>query len=312
MFLDVSPAWADHGPPVQVAPSGILPASPPPPFDPHAFGVHWSTVIGILLLAALYVYGMRALRRRSGGAARVPAPRVWAFCAGLGVLFLSLNGPLHDLSDTYLFSAHMIQHLLLTQVVAPLLVYGICAGLVAPLLARRRLHAVAFRLTRPGTSVGIYTAVFVLWHLPLLFNTMMAQHNVHIAMHLSLLAASVLSWWPILGDPETLPTPQPLVKILLAFLISAPMMIVAAFIVYAGHLLYPWYSAAPRLWGLSPLDDQITGGVIMWVPGTAAYWIAITLIWFRWARREGVDRETEAFSIPDAPMLPLTQHGGKP
>ena len=312
MFFDVPPAYADHGPPVSVAPSGILPATPPPPFDLHHFGVHWSVVVGILALAALYLYGMRALRRRSGGAARVPTPRVAAFFAGLAVLFFSLNGPLHELSDTYLFSAHMIQHLLLTQLVAPLLVCGISAGLVAPILAHRHAHAIAFRLTRPWTSVALYTTVFVLWHVPLLFNTMMAHHNVHITMHVSLLAMSVLSWWPIVGDPETLPTPEPLVRILLAFVLSVPMMVVAAFITYAGHLLYPWYSMAPRVWGLSPLNDQVTGGVIMWVPGTAAYWVAITLVWFRWARREGADRQTEVFSIPSASALPLTHPEARP
>lgn len=310
MFLDVAPAWADHGPPVPVAPSGIMPAVPPPPFDAHGFGVHWSTVIGIVALAALYLWGMREVRRRSGGAMRVPTPRVLAFFAGLVVFFFSLNGPLHELSDTYLFSAHMIQHLLLSQAVAPLLAAGVCAALIAPLTRYARMHALAHRLTRPWTSFGIYTAVFVLWHVPLMFNTMMAHHGVHITMHLSLLAVSVLSWWPIVGDPEAFPTPGPLMKILLAFLLSVPMMVVAAFITYAGHLLYPWYSAAPRVWGMSPLEDQTTGGVIMWVPGTAAYWIAIMMVWFRWARREGADRETEALTIPEAPALPGT-HGGR-
>ncbi len=305
MFLDVAPAYADHLPPVPVAPNGLMPSVPPPPFDPHAFGVHWSTVIGLVVFAALYASGVRAARRRG---MRVPTPRIVAFVVGLVVFFFSLNGPLHELSDTYLFSAHMIQHLLLSQVVAPLLAASVCAALVGPLLRRPLLHGVANRLTRPWTSYAIYTTVFVLWHVPYMFNLVMANHGVHIAMHLSLLAVSILSWWPILGDPETLPTPGPLMKILLSFLLSVPMMVVAAFITYAGHLLYPWYSVAPRVWGLSPMDDQSTGGIIMWVPGTAAYWIAITLVWFRWARREGVDRETEPLSLPDAPAL---SNGGR-
>src|SRR3970040_2589595 len=108
-----------------------------------------SVAIGLVLLGGLYVYlgGLRADRRR------VPA-----FGSGLLVIFLALNGPLHDLSDAYLFSAHMAQHLLLTLLFPPLLLYGTPAWVVRPLLTPRWVMALARVATRPGVAAATLTA----------------------------------------------------------------------------------------------------------------------------------------------------------
>src|SRR5437868_519921 len=128
------------------------------------FSVHASTVVGIVALGALYEW---AARRHT--AAGSPGPTVGqrvAFFVGLLTMFFTLNGPLHDLSDTYLFSAHMVQHLVLTLVVPPLLIAGTPGWMLRPLLRARVVRAVAERVTRPGSCFVVFNVVLAAWHLP--------------------------------------------------------------------------------------------------------------------------------------------------
>jgi len=75
--------------------------------------------------------------------------------------------------------------------------------------------------------------------------------------------------------------------------LGIPMMSVAAIITLSDRILYPWYSTAPRVWGLTPLMDQQLGGLIMWVPGGLALWIAITAVWFAWSRKDSKESALE-------------------
>src|SRR5216117_3568868 len=186
-----------------------------------------------------------------GGGARSPG-RLYVFLGGLTsarrhvasfagallVLFVALNGPLHNLSDTYLFSAHMGQHLLLTLVFPPLLLYGTPAHVVRPLLRPRWVMTLGRVLTRPLAAALVFTGPIVISHL---------------------------------------------LQMLYLFLLGIPMSITGALITLSGAVLYPFYSAAPRVGGLSPLDDQQIGGLLMWVLGGLMLWIVMTVIWFRYS-----------------------------
>ncbi|HEY7529138.1 MAG TPA: cytochrome c oxidase assembly protein, partial [Gemmatimonadota bacterium] len=220
---------------------------------------------------------------------------VASFAAGWALLFLALQGPLHDLSDTYLFSAHMVQHLVLTLVVPPLLLAGTPAGLLRPVLRVRAVAAAARVATRPLVAFGLYNALFALWHVPTLYDLMMRNHDVHVVVHLLFLASATLLWWPVAGPLPELNRLSPGAAILYLFLAGIPMMALASLISLADEVLYPWYAAAPRLWGLSPLEDQRLGGLIMWVPGSLVLWAAITIVFFRWsAARENEERPARA------------------
>lgn len=239
--------------------------------------VHPSVVIGLAGLGGLYVYwgGMRAPRRQ-----------VAAFAAAVVVMLAALNGPLHDLSDRSLFSAHMVQHLGLTLVFTPLLLYGTPAWVLRPLLGPRWVMALSRVATRPLVAGGIFSAVMALWHFPVFYEAALRHHNLHILQHLIFIATSVLLWWPVLSPVPELPRASYPTQIIYLFAIGLPMSAVGAFATLAEHPLYPFYAAAPRVWGLSPLDDQRYGGLIMWVGGTLVLWIAATVVWFRWAWRE--------------------------
>ena len=258
--------------------------------------VHPSTVVGLGALAALYLWGERrasavAARQAAADGSPLPAPSLTAgqkisFFAGLAVIFVSLNGPLHDLSDFYLFSAHMVQHLLLTLIVPPLLLHGVPGWLLRPLIRERRVFAVARWLTKPTHCFAIFNVVVAAWHLPPLYNTAMAFHPVHIAQHLMFMASAVLMWWPFLSPLPELPRLAYPGQMLYCFLMSIPMSIVAIYVTMADNVLYPAYSTAPRLWGISPLTDQHIGGLIMWVPGGLFFYVIMTFVFFKWAERD--------------------------
>ena len=253
------------------------------------FSVHWSTVIGIAALVALYEWRVRVHRRPTAMPEELAGPsrgQRTLFVSGLLVLFLSLNGPLHDLSDTYLFSAHMVQHLLLTLVVPPLLILGTPGWMLRPALSYPRVEALARRITRPRATFVIFNVVLAAWHVPPLYNLAMANHDVHIVEHLMFLVSATLMWWPVTSQLPELPRLAYPGQMLYLFLMTIPMSIVAFCIALADHLLYPAYGAAPRIWHLSPMKDQGLGGLIMWVPGSLFFGVVISFVFKRWAESD--------------------------
>lgn len=245
------------------------------------WSIHPSTAIGLAVLAGLYLWRARGRSAKQ----RLSAVRQVSFFSALLVVFASLNGPLHDLSDTYLFSAHMIQHLLLTMLFPPLIIAGVPGWMLRPLLANRAVRALAQKITRPIACFAIFNLVIVFWHLPMFYNAAMANHGIHIGEHLMFMSAAVLMWWPLLSQLPELPRLSYPGQMLYCFLMIMPMSIVAVYITMATQVLYPAYSAAPRITPLSPLDDQLLGGLIMWVPGGLIFMIIMTVIFFRWAAR---------------------------
>src|SRR5947199_280980 len=215
------------------------------------WNVHLSVAAGLALLGGLYVYlgGLRS------------APRhVASFAAALVVLFLALNGPLHNLSDSYLFSAHMVQHLVLTLVFPPLLLYGTPAWVVRPLLGPPAVFRVARCATRPLIAGVIFSAPITLWHFPRFYEAALEHHALHIVQHLVFLATAVIMWWPVLSPVPELPRASYLAQLLYLFALGLPMSLAGALITLADRVLYPFYVAAPRVWeGLAPLADQGLG-----------------------------------------------------
>jgi putative membrane protein len=243
------------------------------------WSIHPSTALGIAALAAIYVWAARKPGRTPSLAQRI------YFFAGLLVMFGSLNGPIHDLSDDYLFSAHMVQHLLLTLAMPPLLLAGVPGGMLRPLLRRRGVAPVARFFTRAPIAFVTFNLVIALWHLPPFYNAAMANHNLHILEHLMFMVAAVLMWWPLLSQLPEFPRLAYPGQMLYSFLMSIPMSIIAVYIAMSDHVLYPAYSAAPRILPLSPIEDQLLGALIMWIPGGIIFMIIMTVVFFKWNAR---------------------------
>jgi putative membrane protein len=264
------------------------------------FTVHPSTVIGLLGLAALYAWRWKtAASPETAGsyehaANRESAAKPVLFGASLVLMFLSLNGWLHDLSDSYLFSAHMIQHLVLAMAVAPLMIMGTPGWMLRPALRVRPLAALGRAASNPISAFAIFNVVLIGWHLPPLYNSAMEYHDLHIVQHLLLLAASVIMWWPVLSPMPELPRLSYPGQMLYLFLMTIPMSIISVAIAYSDSVLYPFYAAAPRVMRLSPMDDQMIGALIMWIPGGLYLFGIISIIFFRWQKAGGHDTRESA------------------
>ena len=257
-----------------------------------SWSIHPSTVIGLGALGLAYLWSAR----RAG----LPSPLQRArFFAGLLVLFLSLNGPIHDLSDFYLFSGHMVQHLLLTLVAPPLLLSGVTGAMLRPALRSRAVARAARFLTRPAICFAIFNVTMAAWHIPVLYNAALENHAIHIVEHLMFIATAVLMWWPLLSPLPELPRAPYPAQMLYCFLMAIPMSIVAIYIALADSILYPAYASAPRLWGISPMEDQQYGGLIMWIPGGLFFYGVMSVVFLKWAHR-GVD-DTAGAQVDWAP-----------
>lgn len=264
--------------------------------------LHPSILVGCGLLLLGYTALIGPLRRRYGWGPPVADSKVLCFLSAIALIFLSLNGPLHDLSDNFLFSAHMIQHMLIMLIMPPLLLLGLPSWILTPLLRRRPVYVTARVITNPLIAFGIYNAVFAGWHFPQFYNWALVNHDVHIVQHLMFMAAATIMWWPVVNPAPELKRLNTPVRLLYLFALGIPMSIVSAIITLNDRVMYPFYNEAPRVFPLlSPLDDQQLGGLIMWVPGAIIFWGAITIIFLRWARREERDEWRERDLIAAAP-----------
>jgi putative membrane protein len=256
-----------------------------PPLDPPDAWIVWeffpSIVGGSAALVLLYVLLAGPLRRRYDLAPEGPSRWEWAsFLGGMAVMFFSLQGPLHELSDYYLFSGHMVQHLLITLVFPPLLILGIPAWMWKPLVRFGWVAAVGRALTHPVVAFAVSTGALYLWHVPRMYDWALEDHNVHIVEHLMFMSTAVIMWWPVASRIPEIPPLTPGKRMVYLFLLTIPMKGLGAIITVSDYLLYRGYATQPRVWGLDPLSDQRLGGVIMWMPGGLAIWFAMGVVFF--------------------------------
>ena len=251
---------------------------------------HWhghpDALIGLAIVQGVYLLGVGPLRERYGLADKVEPRQIATFTAGMAVIFISLLSPIHFLSDNYLFSMHMVQHVLLTLVAPPLLILGTPDWLIRPLLRPNLAFRAARLATHPIVAFALFNIIFSIWHIPALYATSLNNHWVHIGEHLLFMGTAVIMWWPIVSMMPELPRiPYP-IQMGYLFLLSVAQIIVFAIITFAKEPLYEFYVSAPRIWGISPLLDQQLGAIIMKIGGGALFLTLFIIIFFRWFRHE--------------------------
>jgi putative membrane protein len=253
-------------------------------------------LLGIAIAAAAYAWAVRRVNRGHPGN-RQPAYRSWLFGGGLATIGVALLSPIEAYEGT-LFSVHMVQHMLLELVAAPLLLAGAPITLALRVSSRsvrkallavlqsRIVHVLSF----PVIAWLLFAAVNWGWHFSVLYDDALENQALHYLQHATFLGAALLFWWPVIGaDPSPWRLPHP-VRLLYLFLAMPQNSFLGVALMSAPTVLYPHYLTNARDWGLSPLDDQALGGVIMWVVGDLAFLAAMMLIVVLWMRHE--DRRT--------------------
>ena len=252
------------------------------------------------MLEGAYLLGVGPLRERYKLADGADPRQTATFTLGVMVIFVSLLSPLHVLSDLYLFSAHMLQHVLLTLVAPPLLVLGTPDWLVRRLLRPDPLFILARVATYPVVAFLLFNALFSIWHLPALYNLSVTNHGIHILEHILFMAAAVLMWWPIVSTMPELPRLSYPLQMVYLFLLSIAQLILFAPITFAREPVYQWYAEAPRLWPVSAVADQQIGAIIMKMGGGALFMVLIIVAFFRWFNREEEKTRAEVAERGDA------------
>jgi putative membrane protein len=256
-------------------------------------------IITLLILGGLFLTGWWRLRRRSrrtGWKALGAAWRPISYIAGLVVIALALLSPIEVLVQ-YLFFMHMIQHLLLIMI-APLLLLlpnpmpYLIWGLPDP--ARVRIGGVVNRIINKDLTLGrglrkatspaivwfIFVGTIIGWHDPSLYNAALENEFVHDLEHMTMFFAGMIYWWMITGaGPRLHKNLGRVPKIAISISAIPPNMALGVVLAFSSSVIYTYYNDMPRLWGISPLDDQRISGIIMWIPGSMMqFMVALVLI----------------------------------
>jgi putative membrane protein len=252
-------------------------------------------LLGVAVSAVAYLWATRRIAARSRLAH--PSWRTASFLGGLGAILLALSSPI-EAYDGVLFSDHMLQHMLLMLVAAPLLLLGAPATVAlraaSPSVRRgllRVLHSrVVAVLSFPLLGWLAFAAVNWGWHFSSLYDQALENEALHYLQHATFLGAALLFWWPVVGaDPSRWRLPYP-ARLFYLFLAMPQNSFLGVAIMSASTVLYPHYLTNVRAWGPTPLDDQNLGGILMWVGGDMMFLVAMGLVVAAWVRQE--DRRT--------------------
>jgi putative membrane protein len=251
-------------------------------FEFHAHPDVWLLIV---ILLGGYFAALRYL-----GPKMVPPGRAIAsqrqkglYLLGVGALWFGADWPMHDLSEGYLFSVHMIQHTIFTFVAPPLMLMGTPQWLLRALLRPRPLNRAVRFLTRPLVAFALFNSVVAVTHWPTIVDASIRSGLVHFSLHTLLVSSALLMWWPVvapLPEMSRLSVPG---KMLYLFGQSILPTVPASFLTFATEPIYKAYEEFPRLWGIGVVTDQRVAGLIMKVGGGLLLWTIIAVMFFRWS-----------------------------
>lgn len=268
----------------------------------HTWGLEPGVLISLSVLGLFYAVGISRLWRACGKGHGIHRWEAASFAAGWLALVVALVSPLHPLGSA-LFSAHMTQHEILMLVAAPLLVLG------RPVIAFLWSIPIAWSAklarwsnTKPWRSTWglitnglvawfIHALVLWMWHIPFLFDATEDHEWVHASQHASFLLSAMLFWWAIMHKGQ-----RPMgygLAVLYLFTTALHSSLLGVLLTFARHIWYPIYSQTTQPWGLTPLQDQQLGGLVMWIPAGVVYIIAALALFAGWLRES--QRRVERF-----------------
>ncbi len=231
---------------------------------PYVWSFQPGLSLSILIGGGVYWLRWRELRRSGGGAGRSDYLRAASFAAGLVVVAVALMSPIDHLGETRLFSVHMLQHLMIFDFAPILLLLGLSRPLMRPVVRRLRpLEQSLGYLAHPLVVLVLAVASIWVWHLPALYDGALDNAWVHQLEHVTFFTAGLAFWWYVI---EPVPPRHRLRGMAtLAYVAGAKvgLALLGVVLTFSTSVFYAPYEQAPRTWGLSPLDDQNVGGVLM-------------------------------------------------
>jgi putative membrane protein len=253
------------------------------------------TLVAVLVLAAIYVSASLKLAQTPSGR------QAFNFALALVTILVAITGPLDELVRERSFAVYIFQQMLLVFVVPPLLLFGLPGWMVRPLMLNRIVQPIARVITRPLFAFLLFAAVFTLIHYPMVCDRVCHVNPFYGNLHALLLFTGCLLWWPLLSPLPEYPRMTYPMQIMYLFLLMIPMTAVAAPITLAGSVLYVFYMGGTHPLGLTPMADQVLGGLIMWVGQGVYIMFVFTAIFYRWSRWD--DQEEPPLNREPIPTL---------
>jgi cytochrome c oxidase assembly factor CtaG len=267
-----------------------------------------AVVLALVALAAGYYALIGPLRVRYAWGEAATRSQIGYFVAGMAALTLTLVSPLETLGRTSLFSAHMLQVMLLNTLVGPLLLLGLPEW-----VARRATRWLP--VTGEGSTLVLwvvaallFNGAFLFWHAGQFYEAGLRNEAIHDLESITLLLTGTVRWWPLLTpERRDLRLASPL-QILYVLLESLPVDIFGIVLIFATKPLYPTYALAPRAFGIPVMLDQQVAGCIALIPGTFLDIILMSIVFFGWFQRmERQQLAEEALAagerVADAPSV---------
>jgi len=240
---------------------------------------HYEIIFGLLALEFIYLAIVFGLKNKFSINPQIDYKKSFTFLLGIMVLFLALVWPVHYISEYYLFSAHMLQHIMISYIAPPLLLLGLNHK-ITDLLFKFKLSKFIFNfIFNPVFCFVLFNIVFGLWHIPNVYNLSVSFYKFHALEHTMFIISAILMWWPLVTPSLIKPSLHYSLKLIYLFLLSISQIIVFGIITYASENIYEHYQNSTYMFGLSPLEDQQLGGVIMKV-GTALILMGLFIYYF--------------------------------
>lgn len=270
---------------------------------------HWHTepelIGGLLAIAWLYAVWTGPWRDRLAPGRPYPLRQAVCFYSGLVLMYLTVGSPLDYVGEIYLLSAHMLQHVLLMYPIPILVICGMPDWLTRPVLTKKWVALPFGFLTNPLVAGLIFVATLSAWHIPFLYELALQSRLFHNLEHVTMFGSAFLVWWLIFSRSLVFPALSWGAQILFIFLISLGKLPVAAVLTFSSEVLYPTYEFAPRITGLSALDDQITGGAIKTLLAKFFGVFIIGRAFYHWSRESESDA---AGKLPAPSPETVSQH----
>ena len=250
--------------------------------DPWRYQLHLEVWLLTAFLIGSYIYVVRVLGPRAvpAGEPIVTRRQLTCFIAGIFIMLLSTDWPMHDIAEEYLYSVHMFQHMALTYFMPPLVVLATPEWFVRTLIGNGRAYRALRFFTFPVRAGLLFNLGVVISHIPGVVNASVSNGPLHYFVHVLLVLTSILMWMPVCGPLKELQM-APMPKMIYLFLNSVVATIPAGWLTFAEGVVYKHYNIPTRVWGVSVSNDQQIAGAIMKLGGSIFLWTIIVAMFFR-------------------------------
>jgi putative membrane protein len=275
--------------------------------DPWRYQLHLEVWLLTAFLIGSYIYVVRVLGPRAvpAGEPIVTRRQLTCFIAGISIMLLSTDWPMHDIAEEYLYSVHMFQHMALTYFMPPLVVLATPEWFVRTLIGNGRAYRALRFFTFPVRAGLLFNLGVVISHIPGVVNASVSNGPLHYFVHVLLVLTSILMWMPVCGPLKELQM-APMPKMIYLFLNSVVATIPAGWLTFAEGVVYKHYNIPTRVWGVSVSNDQQIAGAIMKLGGSIFLWTIIVAMFvkhfvktFRDENKNDYDRQEEVLTTAD-------------